>query len=331
VWIFCNAHGASRPAYVFRGLVPFSIEGFEHVLTTNFSYGQPWYVPGHGFLFLHTRYGNGRGLFWMTSRDGRQWSEPEPLAHVELGHYQVSWRIGTRVGTAFNYHPRPSGLNARTNLYYLETADGGASWRTAAGAPVALPLEAPYNPALVRVYRGDHRLVYLKDLEFDSEERPVILYLTSRGYVPGSQNDPRVWHTARWTGTEWDIRELTQSDHNYDHGSLYIESDGAWRVIAPTDAGAQPYGTGGGVVMWLSHDQGRNWSRVQTLTHDSHYNHTYVRKPWNAADDFYALWADGDTLHASDCHLYFTNRLGTGVWQLPPHMDSAWARPERIQ
>ena len=58
----------------------------------------------------------------MTSRDGRTWSEPRSLANIAQGHYQVTASDGARVATAFNYHPRQGGLNARTNLYYLEIA-----------------------------------------------------------------------------------------------------------------------------------------------------------------------------------------------------------------
>ena len=108
----------------------------------------------------------------MTSRDGREWSRQAPLAHVEQGHYQISNRRGDRVATAFNYHPRIGGLNARTNLYYVETDDMGATWRTAGGDVVATPLTESRNAALVHDYEAEQRLVYLKDLNFD-DERPA--------------------------------------------------------------------------------------------------------------------------------------------------------------
>lgn len=126
VWIFSNSHGTSRTSYIHKSKKPYSVDEFERVTSTNFSYGQPWYISGKGFFFLHTLYrNNGRSLFWTTSRDGRQWEEPRLLARIDMGHYQVSLRDGERVGTMFNYHPAPLGLNARTNLYYLETRDLG--------------------------------------------------------------------------------------------------------------------------------------------------------------------------------------------------------------
>jgi hypothetical protein len=331
LWIFSNAHGKSRPAYIHRGVKPYSIDAFERVLETNFSYSQPWYLPGQGWLFLHTRYSPSRSLFWMTSRDGVKWNEPQPLASVAQGHYQISWRDGTRVGTAFNYHPKVGGLNARTNLYYLETADHGKTWRTADGKPVKTPLTEVASPALVHPYEKENLLVYLKDLQFDAQGRPVLLYMTSRGFEPGPKNDPRTWHTAQWTGKSWEIRAFTTSDHNYDFGSLYVEGDGTWRIIAPTGPGPQPYTTGGEVEMWTSRDQGKSWRKLRELTRKSKHNHTYVRRPVNAHPDFYALWADGDTLNPSDSSLYFTNRAGETVWRLPTRMVKDMAPGERVE
>lgn len=328
LWVFSNAHGTSRPAWIHRSRKPWSIDAFERVLETNFSYGQPSWIPGRGFLFLHTRYAQGRGLTWMTSPDGRRWSDPQPLSKMELGHYQVSARDGGRVGTVFDVHPKPIGLNARTNLYYLETRDLGATWTTAAGVEVKVPLDDPAGPALVRDYGAEKLLVYLKDLQFDGG-KPVALYLTSKGFEPGASNGPRTWRTARWTGTAWEFWDLTTSDHNYDHGSLYIE-EGRWRVMATTDPGPQPGGTGGEIVLWESADRGASWARVRAVTKGSALNHSYPRRPLNAHADFYALWADGNPLEPSASRLYFTNRAGDAVWRLPGQMDGETAAPERV-
>ncbi len=331
IWIFSNAHGTSRPSYVHRSARPYSIDEFELVRTTNFSYGHPWFIPDRGFLFLHTQYQDrGRSLFWTASRDGVEWEAPRMLARVDLGHYQVTARQGSRVGTAFNYHPLPAGLNARTNLYYLETPDMGGTWRTAAGKAVEPPVTAAAGPALVRDYRAGKLLVYIKTLQFDAQGNPVILYLTSKGYESGPKNDPRQWWTARWTGKAWEIRAAVRSDHNYDFGPLYIESDGTWRLIAPTEPGAQPYCTGGDMVMWTSRDQGKTWRRVAQLTRDAARNHTYARRPVDAHPDFYALWADGDAKKPSESSLYFTGRDGSRVWRLPAVMEAEFGKPQPL-
>lgn len=329
LWIFSNSHGAARASFIYRSSKPYAIDEFDRMWEGNFSYGHPWWIRRAGFLFLHTRYLNGgRSLFWMTSPDGKNWDEPHLLARIELGHYQITTQEGGRVATAFNLHPAPIGLNARTNLYYLETADMGRTWKTVDGRVVPPPLSRPGNLALVHDYKAEGLLVYLKTVQFDAADRPVILYLTSKGYESGPKNDPRVWRTARWTGREWEIREAMRSDHNYDFGSLYIEPDGAWRVIAPTEPGPQAYCTGGEMVMWLSRDRGKTWTRLRQLTANSPRNHTYARKPVNAHPDFYALWADGDAKKPSESFLYFTNQRGSRVWRLPAVMSGEFAKPE---
>ena len=329
LWIFSNSHGASRPAFVHRSAEPYSIDRFQRMATTNFSYGQPWAMDDGRLLLMHTRYVSGRReMFAQTSSDGANWTEPRPLSRIHQGHYQVSWSDGRRVATAFNYHPDKGGLNARTNLYYIVSDDGGATWRNAAGAPLELPLTDPDNAALIHDYQADKQLVYLKQLQFDAAGNPLIVFLTSRGYAPGPQNDPRTWRIARWNGTVWNVSDVTTSDHNYDFGSLYLEAEGPWRLVAPTDPGAQPFGTGGDMVLWTSGDEGRTWHKDKTLTHDARHNHSFARQPLRARPDFYALWGDGDTHRPSESSLFFTDREGSHVWRLPTRMETETARPE---
>jgi hypothetical protein len=331
IWIFSNAHGTTRPAFIHRSRKPYDVSAFDLIHTTNFSYGHPWYVPGQGFFFLHTIYADkGRSLRWSTSPDGRNWSDSHLLARIELGHYQITTHAGPRTATAFNMHPIPGGLNARTNLYYLETADMGRTWHTAAGQTIQPPLDSKSNPALVHDYQAENRLVYLKEVAFDSKGRPVILYLTSASYESGPKSAPHIWHTARWTGKTWEIREVTRSDHNYDFGALWIEPGGTWRIVAPTLPGPIPFTTGGDMAMWVSRNQGKSWKLHRRLTAAAEFNHTYARKPVNAHPDFYALWADGHTLKPSDSSLYFTNKEGTAVYRLPRKMTADFAKPELV-
>jgi hypothetical protein len=331
LWVFGSAHGTSRPAYIHRSRKPYSIDEFEQIMETNFSYPQPWHIAGEGFLFLHTRYvDGGRSLFWMRSADGRRWTDPELLSRFELGHYQISLPNVKSVGTAFNYHPRPLGLNERTNIYYLATGDMGRTWKTAGGTAVTLPLKDPRNPALVRDFKTEKLLVYLKDMQYDEAGRPLLLYLTSKGFESGPKNDPRTLHTARWDGQAWIMRTVTTTDHNYDYGSLYVEPDGLWRMIATTTPGPQAYGTGGEVVMWQSRDRGRTW-RSKEITHGSALNHNYPRRPLNAHPGFYAIWADGNAFEPSESNLYFTDRSGSGVWKLPPVMKEDFEKPVRLR
>jgi len=332
VWVFPSAHGNTRSAFIYRSCAPYDIDAFELIQETSFSYPQPWHLAGRGFIFLHTRYEDGgRSLYWMTSVDGRRWEKPLRLSRIDLGHYQVSWRWKDKVGTAFNYHPTQRLLNdfRRTSLYYLETDDFGETWRNADGAEIAVPLADVVNDALVHDYESEELRVYVKDLNFDAEGHPVILYLTSRGAHSGPENDPRVWMAARWCGSHWERKEITRSDNNYDAGCLHVEED-TWRVIGPTEPGPQRYNTGGEMALWISNDRGESWKRDQLITADSEFNHTFACRPVNAHPDFHAFWADGHAREESESRLYFCDRTGEMVYRMPPVMSRDVGEPEAV-
>ena len=327
VWVFISGRGRARPGFKYRGAAPLSTDDFELVSTEEMTYPQPWWLPDKGFLHLFTKYTHGRELYWETSSDGVAWSDDQKLAGFG-GHYQVSGRHGDCVASAFNYHPGT--VDKRTNLYFVQSADGGKRWTTVAGEPLDLPLADVDNPALVRDYAAEGLLVYMKDLTFDVDGHPIVLYVTSKDHRAGPAGDPRTWTIAHWTGASWEFHSVTHSDHNYDMGSLYIESDGIWRVIAPTAPGPQPYGTGGEMVAWTSSDQGRSWKKAVQLTQNSSRNHSYARRPIDAQPVFYAFWADGDPFEFSPSRLYFANKAGDQVRVLPVKMDEPVATPQRV-
>lgn len=343
IWIFSTSHGTSRPSYIHKSKKPYDVnefelvratkmEGSKEVPITNFSYMQAWRVTDKGFVCFFTRYNYPatRTSCFMTSNDGVKWSPWLRLAAMDEGHYQISAVSENKACAAFNFHPKGKGLNWRTNLYYMETSDLGRTWRTADGRNLTLPLTDPASLALVHDYRAEGLNVYLKDIRLDKDERPVILFLTSKGYESGPKNNPRTWTTARWTGTAWQIQPTFTSDNNYDMGSLYIEQDGSWRIIAPSETGPQPYNPGGEMAMWTSTDLGTTWRKIRQLTKNSPYNHTYARRPVNAQPDFYALWADGHARKPSPSSFYFCDKEGN-VRVLPREMASDFETPKLVE
>jgi hypothetical protein len=126
------------------------------------------------------------------------------------------------------------------------------------------------------------------------------------------------------------MRPAFVSDNNYDMGSLYIEEGGSWRIIAPTEAGPQPYNPGGEMAMWTTADLGMTWQKVKQFTKNSPYNHTYARRPLNAHPDFYAIWADGHARQPSQSCLYFCDKQGN-VRVLPREMTGDFATPRLLE
>lgn len=328
VWIFVSGRATSRPGFKYRSKQPFSVAEFELIQQVQITYPQPWFVPGKGFLHLFTKYTAGRELYWETSTNGVNWSAHQKLAGIG-GHYQVSSRHGEKVGTFFNRHPGGN-VDRRTDLYYMQTTDMGATWTTVDGAPLTVPLTTTNNPARVIDYASQNKLMYTCDLNFDTNGNPVLLYIVSNGHQPGPDNAPRVWTITRWDGTQWITSEVCQSDHNYDMGSLYIRPD-RWLIIGPTQVGPQVWQTGGEMALWSSEDLGQTWTMVRQITTNSIYNHTYARRPLNATDPFFALWADGNPTNVTPSRLYFSTSDGTTVRQLPYDMVEPIATPEQVQ
>lgn len=324
VWVFIAGRRRDRPGQIFRATAPYSVDEFEEVAEREMTYSQIWNVPGEGFLHLFTKYTRGRELYWETTPNGHTWGEPQKLAGF-LGHYQVSRLHQQTVGTAFNYHPEGS-VDRRTNLYYAQTSDFGQTWTTADGRALGTPLANAHNPALVIDYEAQGRLVYVLQLVFDEEGHPVILYLTSGGHDPGPENGPRNWKVTRWTGSAWLTSTVTQSDHNYDAGSLFILED-RWTLLAPALPGPQPHHTGGEIGLWQSFDQGETWNLQRRVTRKSPFNHSYLRRPHHPVDPFFAMWADGNSARFSISQLYFTNSTGDRVFTLPYHMPDEEAEP----
>ena len=54
-------------------------------------------------------------------------------------------------------------------------------------------------------------------------------------------------------------------------------------------------------------------------------------EPIDARDDFYAFWADGDPRNVSESRLYFTNKTGDHVWELPEHMTGDMGKPTIVE
>jgi len=325
IWVFVSGRGRGRPGYKYRSRKPYEIDSFERISEEEFTYPQPVWIEGQGFLHCFTKYTQGRELYWNTSENGRDWTADRKLAGMG-GHYQnVESRRG-RTLVSFNYHPGDNTVDKRTNLYFVTTDDMGDTWRTIQGNVIETPMTDPHCEALVRDYESEGRLVYLKDIQFDTDGNPVMLIITSAHHMPGPAGDPRTWTVVHWDGSSWQFHEVTNSTHNYDVGQLWVEGD-TWRILGPTEPGPQHWGTGGEIALWESNDTGETWVRKWIMTSKSELNHTYVRRPLQAHPNFYAIWADGNPDELSPSRIYFADMEAGQIRQLPYTMTSEFERP----
>jgi hypothetical protein len=328
IWVFVSGRSTLRKGLLFKSLKPFQIDSFEKILDRDMTYPQPWYVGNDGFFYMFTKYTNGRELYWSNSKDGKTWTPDQKLAGMG-GHYQVTNMVGKKLVSVFNYHPGGD-VDKRTNIYAVQTEDFGKTWKTIGGKQIITPLSDHHNDALIRDYESEHKLVYINDLNFDKEGNPVILAIISRDFRPGPGGDPREWTIIHWKNGKWNFSKVCESSHNYDMGSLYVEKD-LWRIIGPTEPGPQKYGAGGEMAMWTSKDEGVTWEKIRVLTSNSVRNNSYARRPLNADDDFYAYWADGDADELSESHLYFADKQGKNVWELPYDMKNEYEKPTIVK
>lgn len=332
IWVYVSGRGNKRPGYRYRSVRPYDISEFECRNSSIMAYPNPRYVPGQGHFLFFTRYDGHRQLFFQTSPDGDHWSDYTQIASIKepgdtkSGHYQIIGQHGDLLATAFNRHLNGA-CDTRTNIYYLQTPDFGKTWTMADGTPVQLPITVKDHPCRILDAESQGKNVYIKDVNFDSEGRPLILYVMSGGYEPGPANGPREWYVAHWTGKKWDFQYITSSTHNYDTGGIWVEGK-VWRVIGPTEEGPQKWGSGGEVASWVSKGNGK-WKMEHLYTHDSPMNHQYVRRPQNACDPFYAYWADGNPDRLTRCRLYFGDSEGN-VYRLPYTMKSEWEKPVKV-
>lgn len=328
IWIFISGRARTRPGLIFKSTLPYKIDSFEKILQDEMVFPQPWWMNDSCFMLMHTKVIRGRELYWTSSADGKTWLESRKLASMG-GHHQITNATGNKLVSVFSYFPEGN-MDKRTNIYFIQTEDFGRTWKTIDNKVLSTPITDIHSESLVKDYESEKKLVYLKDVNFDSEQNPVILALLSHDYRPGPAGNPREWMVIYWRENKWNFSKVCESGHNHDMGSIYIQGND-WRIIAPTGEGPQKEKTGGEIELWTSSDQGVTWTRKSEVTKNSKWNNSFVRRPLNANDNFFAFWADGDPDKISESRIYFTNKNCDKVWVLPYNMKKDFEKPLRIK
>lgn len=289
IWVFASAHGDSD-GRIFRSIEPRSVMGFDEVSSAEFTYPQPHVVRGDLSL-VHTRYTAGREIYVSeVSRDGLL--PPRKLIGFG-GHYAVTETTDDMIGIAFNRHPGGD-VDHRENLYYAWYDP--RSGRLFDSDMDRLPdtLDSHRDAPLVRESPPGER-VYLKDLDFTPDGRPVILYVTSPDWRPGPlQNGVRTLRVAEWTGAVWEIHDIGPVDHNYDTGSLRAIQPHGWLLVYPIKGGQFPYGTGGEPISSLLDESFRIIASVSIGGDLASVHHSYIRDVRRGTDTFSFFSATGN-------------------------------------
>ena len=333
IWVFVSGRGKVLPGFKFKSKRPLDISVFEQITEEEMTYPQPWNTD-FGYFHFFTKYTGVRQLYFETSADGIHWTEDKLLAAIpekegeQSGHYQISNVFqGKKLATFFNRHPQGN-VDKRTDLYYVQTEDFGKTWTSVDGNVLEIPLLKTESPARAIDYSSKGKNVYLKDMGFDEKGNPVCLYIRSNGHEPGPKSAPYEWCITKWDGRHWHTFKITESDHNYDMGSVFI-SENEWKIVGPTEPGPQKWGVGGELAVWFSIDKGETWGIYKQLTKNSKYSHSYVRRPVNYKTPFCFFWANGDSHSFSKSELYFGDFEGN-IWKLPYEMEKEFEKPDAI-
>lgn len=344
LWVFVSGRSTKRDGRVYKSMRPYDITAFEMISEFEMAYPQIMYSAEKGFFFFFTKYTGTRRLYYKSSVDGLDWTETaaptKGLADIKAGksksgHYQISNICGNKLCTAFNRHINGD-VDTRTNIYYVQSTDWGQTWTTVDGKAVTTPVTERAPNCMVRDYENytadgvTGRNCYIKDLNFDVQGNPIILYVLSLNHKTGPEGGEREWHVLHWDGQKWNETMFTKSTHCYDSGSIWVDGN-TWTIIAPTMASSDTalyWGAGGEIQEWTSTDSGKTWEMTRQMTSNSGTNHTYVRRPFYADDGFWAYWADGRTDRFTSSNLYFSTKEGE-IYRMPYNMTDEWQKPER--
>lgn len=328
IYVFVSGMARTRPGFIFKSSKPYDIDKFEKIYEGEIVFPQPWWIKDSCFVMMYTKFLNGRELFCSTSSNGKNWTRGVRIASMG-GHNQVTAINDNKIYTCFNYFPGRSN-EKQTNVYLLQSDDLGKTWKTIDDTIIKTPLREIRNNALLKDFESEKKIVFIKDLSFDSSGNPVILVLTSMDHRPGPTGDPREWIVIHRKDSKWIFSKVCQSFHNHDMGSLYIGEE-EWRIVGSTDQGPQKYGTGGEMALWVSIDEGNTWKRAVDITSGSLKNNSFPRRPINVNRKFYSFWVDGDPNAISESRLYFTDESCKKVWVLPYNMSLDFERPVRVK
>ncbi|MEQ1823864.1 MAG: BNR-4 repeat-containing protein [Fimbriimonadaceae bacterium] len=284
----------SSPLTVQRGLAP---EGTAMSIASTIS-SRPNTYPrfaetADGTIFLFTRghpnpNASTRGLVHMyKSIDGGvTWTGPKTIVTWNLNTFVYAGPVrsfGTKIGFAFGIYDSVA-QNYRSEVYYIESTDGGATWKTPLGAAATNSIGANIAP-IRRCPWGGRTRVW--DLIYDSQGRPSIAhveYPTEYSPIPNSSFCNGI--VTQFKGGYWASRMVSPISMNYYPGGLVFDASNPFRIFATIPAGL----TGSDLVIYDSLNQGSSWTRGQTVATGG-FN-VRPQAVANAAPDLRITWLD---------------------------------------
>jgi hypothetical protein len=233
----------------------------EHTLGTNtpgargYTYPNPVQLPAEqGRIHLFWRGGDWNPAF-STSSDGLAWTPAQTLVRVpgQRPYVKVASDGVESIHLAFtNGHPRETA----TSIHYARYA--GGSWFRASGRRIGSPPFAPADADRVWDVARTGQHAWVHDVAVDAAGLPRIVYAVFR-----SPTDHRYRH-ARWTGTQWEDRQVTRAgpffpddgrEKQYSGGIVFDHGNPGVLYLSRQVAGQWE------IERWQTDDGGATWSQ----------------------------------------------------------------------
>ncbi|WP_102798919.1 BNR-4 repeat-containing protein [Bowmanella denitrificans] len=311
LWVYVSGRSRMREMEVYKSESPHDHSKFVNVTDDEFkelmdtrermmSYPQPWLVEYEEKLqkvLIHNQYTNGRELYIKLPGQ-------KSTKLVSGGHYAVSHAKGKRLVVAYNSHglgnSNPAHVDSRSNLYFMESNDGGKTWMNSNGMSLdsKFPLVTDSDDTRIMRYffaENDPKnwYIYLKDIKINIDGTINVLYVASKSADPTNTSARRELVLATKSDSGWFFNTVrTDINHNYSTGFV---ADGGKRIVFPVykpGTNKQQF-AGGTVYIGTFKNSSWGWSELTACQYPGQ-NHNYVRDVINGKPDFEFFWGQAD-------------------------------------
>lgn len=270
LYVFYGTHGDTIQYYK-KSANPYDISswGNEQTQLTDkkgFTYPQVFFIDDTLHMFFReggSDVENYRYMYYRTIShtkfDGAVWTSPTVLTNFSdfsetktvSGMYHITYVNPTDNSIHIAYNWFKSATATRYHLYYMKSTDNGKTWTKADGTSLNMPVDENSSEKILDS-GSDFCNVCLGDIQTTSNGNPLILF-----------NHNKIFKLARWNGSEWIITVVKEVDHNFDYGTLIIDSDSQYRAYITVGNGR-----GGAIKEYLTTNCGVNWTFQKIIVDD---------------------------------------------------------------
>jgi len=233
----------------------------------NGTYPMPVQLNDGTILLFYRTGANNPWVMISSSNGGATWSGQSTIIDFSPDGLYASFRRGSdgqTVHCTWTHKQFRLGIewyNRRHCFYMKRDVDG--QWKSAAGEVLAVPvtISTAYDKCLVaRTDAPRHSNVGV--VYPDSNNQPMI------NFIDGNYLEDYFIHKfAHWTGTKWQISDITDTDEVFDIFTK-IDTEISGRIdVFLTSGGTDTtfYKRGGDIQQWRSMDNGLSWFKVKDI------------------------------------------------------------------